>query len=452
MKRVHEKVEAASKIVFMDSSGTMDHDGSRVFVLLTHADCGGLPLGVIITSSESAEIIKTGLQCFKTMMGEKIFFKSTSGPTVFVTDDSLSEHMAINETWPHSKIFLCIFHVLQSVWRWLVKTKNSVPESKQKVYYEHFRDIMYAKTEDDCKSKYELAVAEAADSDSYLRYLNSYWQRKHMWALAYRNTYDTQGHNTNNFSEAVMRILKDKIFCRVKAFNLSQMVDFILTKFVQYYKIRLLDAASNRLRTNIFGKTIKVPSSSIIENIKIVSEHVAMVPSETTEKLFYIVNLNALMCSCFEGNTGKICKHIDWVSAVVFSKRYETRIDNKHLRKLFYFIATGKEALTEEWFEPLFNQSKDDYIPSIQPSTSSGSVVSSEDTFANTNFKEESKNESQARVNNSLQRFAEITQNFFQKNPKETADALEKFTENAERISTMAAYLSSCANFAKGNI
>jgi uncharacterized protein (DUF2164 family) len=57
----------------------------------------------------------------------------------------------------------------------------------------------------------------------------------------------TRGANTNNFAEAAVRVLKDKVFERVKAFNLMQMVDFILTRLEGYYERKLLDAAHNRL-------------------------------------------------------------------------------------------------------------------------------------------------------------------------------------------------------------
>ena len=48
------------------------------------------------------------------------------------------------------------------------------------------------------------------------------------------------GNNTNNFYEAAMSILKDRIPCCLKAFNLNQLVDFILTRLEHYYERRLM--------------------------------------------------------------------------------------------------------------------------------------------------------------------------------------------------------------------
>ena len=45
-----------------------------------------------------------------------------------------------------------------------------------------------------------------------------------------------------------MSILKDKILCCLKAFNLNQLVDFILTCLEHYYERRLVDVANNSVR------------------------------------------------------------------------------------------------------------------------------------------------------------------------------------------------------------
>ena len=58
----------------------------------------------------------------------------------------------------------------------------------------------------------------------------------------------TRSNNTYNFCEAVMQILKDRILCRLKAFNLNQLVDFILSRLEHYYEHRLVDVANNTVR------------------------------------------------------------------------------------------------------------------------------------------------------------------------------------------------------------
>ncbi|KAJ8980957.1 hypothetical protein NQ317_001221 [Molorchus minor] len=112
----------------MDSSETCDHDGSRIFVLLTHSEVGGLPLGVIITSSE--RVIQKG-QKFALQM--------------------IQIQSAIKTVWTNSKCLLCIFHLLQSIWRWLLKGKNNISKDKQYIFQNHF---IYSKTEKECNDNY----------------------------------------------------------------------------------------------------------------------------------------------------------------------------------------------------------------------------------------------------------------------------------------------------------
>lgn len=41
MRRVHENIEEAAELMFVDSTGGLDRDGFRVFILLTHSKAGG---------------------------------------------------------------------------------------------------------------------------------------------------------------------------------------------------------------------------------------------------------------------------------------------------------------------------------------------------------------------------------------------------------------------------
>ena len=56
-----------------------------------------------------------------------------------------------------------------------------------------------------------------------------------------------RGINTNNYAESGIRILKDIVFRRVKAYNLVQLFEFITVTFELYYKRRLLAITYNRM-------------------------------------------------------------------------------------------------------------------------------------------------------------------------------------------------------------
>ena len=66
------------------------------------------------------------------------------------------------------------------------------------------------------------------------------------WVLLFRSEFMTRGHNTNNFAEATIRILKDIILERTKAFNVTAMVDFIANVWEPYFQGKLLHFANGR--------------------------------------------------------------------------------------------------------------------------------------------------------------------------------------------------------------
>ena len=71
--------------------------------------------------------------------------------------------------------------------------------------------------------------------------------RRQEWAICYRDSTRTRGINTNNYAEAGIRILKDIVFQRIRAYNLVQVFEFITVTFEMYYEGRLLSVAYNRM-------------------------------------------------------------------------------------------------------------------------------------------------------------------------------------------------------------
>nr|XP_055049687.1 uncharacterized protein LOC129435395 isoform X2 [Misgurnus anguillicaudatus] len=77
----------------------------------------------------------------------------------------------------------------------------------------------------------------------FLTYLQSLYSRRESWALSYRRDLPTRGNQTNNYVEAAMRVLKDKILQRTKAFNLPQLFNLFTTRLEMYYEARVTDIA-----------------------------------------------------------------------------------------------------------------------------------------------------------------------------------------------------------------
>ena len=81
----------------------------------------------------------------------------------------------------------------------------------------------------------------------FAKYVDVFWARKAEWSIAYRAGSVMRGNHTNNYSETGIRILKDIVFQRIKAYNLIQVFEFLTVTFEMYYQARLLAVAHNRL-------------------------------------------------------------------------------------------------------------------------------------------------------------------------------------------------------------
>ena len=53
----------------------------------------------------------------------------------------------------------------------------------------------------------------------YISYIGGHWSRRKEWAVCFRKHLLVRGNYTNNYSEAGIRVLKELVFSRVKAYN-----------------------------------------------------------------------------------------------------------------------------------------------------------------------------------------------------------------------------------------
>ena len=109
-------VHSSGELVFIDSSSSFD---DPMFVISTSSSAGGLPLGVVVISGESSSIINSAMNHLKCLLSIGSFYGKGS-PDNIITDDAQAERDGLRRIWPNTGMYLCIFHFLQSVWRWLL--------------------------------------------------------------------------------------------------------------------------------------------------------------------------------------------------------------------------------------------------------------------------------------------------------------------------------------------
>ena len=101
---------------------------------------------------------------------------------------------------------------------------------------------------------------------NYMLYLERLYSRRECWALSFREQLLTRSNNTNNYAEAAMRVLKDKILQRTKAFNPSQLFDLLTERLDTYYEARITDVVFGRWgaqRTRFLALETKIQARNI---------------------------------------------------------------------------------------------------------------------------------------------------------------------------------------------
>ena len=328
MKRVHSRIPTSKEIVFLDSSSGMEEFNLRVFVMVTHSPVGALPLGIFITSDETLTIIKQAFDLLKLCLPDDAFFgRKILGPIIFMTDNCTELRDALTYAWPASKLLLCIFHLIQQVWRWLFETRHTIKNDDRPTIITCFRKIVFASDEESMEEAYDDMINSETVSryPHFLEYLASLYNIGETWALCYRKDLPIRGSNTNNSIEAQFLVIKDEILNRTKNININGLLLKLTDDFMLHFKVKLLNVASGKFdgvyrpRFKGIGKKkgegigFKMPTEQeevkMLAGVHKIAEGVFMINSTTKDDISYHVDTNIGICECFVGQTGSVCKH-----------------------------------------------------------------------------------------------------------------------------------------------
>ncbi|KAK3923999.1 putative periplasmic serine endoprotease DegP-like [Frankliniella fusca] len=358
MKRIHTHYKASGEVMFVDSSGCMDNNNARVFVILTPSVVCGLPLGLLITFSEKEPVILAALQLWKEVLPENAFYgRGSLGPKIIISDASTSERNSVSDCWPMATLLLCLFHVLQAMWRYVWDSHNGV-EFKDKAYvYHFFREIVYAPTVEEFKNAYEEALQDRRLLlyPIVWKHFEDYKNKAKEWALSYRVDLLTRGHHTNNFCEACMRIIKDTILQRARAYNTVQLLDLLLTKLDKHFKRKLAFVVSNRIRASRSYKyRIKAEKLKPLVAERLFSSENLFRVENTQKKTEYVVDSQLNICSCPIGMCGAPCKHQMMVAKKFkISNQQFLPTSDPAFRMILFFIMTGHTNIPDGFLKTL---------------------------------------------------------------------------------------------------
>ncbi|KAF0293363.1 hypothetical protein FJT64_000941 [Amphibalanus amphitrite] len=344
MERVHTLPDAG-EVVFVDASGGMNRHGQRVFLLMCWSPAGGLPLGVIVSTSETEAVVDKAFRLLVGILPDGAFGgRGRRGPLCFMTDDCQAERNALSAVWPEARLLLCTFHVLQAVWRWLHNGKHGIDKQHRQAIMALAKQLVYANNEAEIATTMELVATEWGERYPLLdQYLQGFAARRQEWALCLRTDVPTRGHNTNNIVESAFRVLKDSVLYRTRAFNLLQLFDSATVQLSKHYARRACD----------------------------VTEFTYQVKSLTSVGITYLVDLNVGACTCRMNRRTGGCKHLRAVRQQTGAVPEATA--TKETRRALMDIAMGtSQQLPGNWFDPLVAEPSTSSPPGPTPASAPG--------------------------------------------------------------------------------
>ena len=234
MARSHAMIQQAGELVYCDATASLDRYNCPTFIVSTCSSAGGIPLGVVITSGEDENTITEAINFLKAVLPKDAFYgRGTSGPEKCITDDCTAERAAIKNNWPNTELYLCIFHYLQSWWTWLWDRRSGIEKDDRPSILQLVKRMVFTRSQEELQEQYSM-LTDCTHIDSFaqkypkvLERLETFWERRSEWALSFRVEKIFRHNHTNNYAEAGIRILKEIVFGRLKAYNLVQMFEFI---------------------------------------------------------------------------------------------------------------------------------------------------------------------------------------------------------------------------------
>lgn len=169
---------------------------------------------------------------------------------------------------------------------------------------------MYSKTTEELEESI-MDFNSTVTHKSYNKRVNDFLDRKEEWVSLFRQDLLMRGHQTNNYSEATIRILKDVILQRIKAYNLVALINYIITVWQNYMKTRILRVAYNRdsKPVHVYENLLRKMDADLVKKIVKIDDHTYQVPSATNSDLLYEVDRGLGVCNCKAGSSGAFCKH-----------------------------------------------------------------------------------------------------------------------------------------------
>lgn len=345
MKHVLQ-TEQSKDFMFIDSCGNVERFGLKVFLLFTKIHSNEAPVGVIITSHDlTLNLIRAFTTYLDSLSPDAFGGNYKKGPSFVLTDNEPSEIAAAKSVFSSSGDYVCTPHFLRFCHRWLLKPKNEVNGTDRKSIYSLVRQMVYASDERTFSRVFTTLTQNYENHTPVNRFARQLFEKRKKWAHCFRTDPILKNNDTDCLMNFELRILKEQIFEKIKSQSASQLVNFVVTDFNDFYKQKFIDCCLSNMRYF----TTKDLTKDDLNNYVIiqVSDSLFVVYSKS-KSIKYVINADIGVCTCYIGATGNFCKHQQLLSNS--KKAFYTPIEypnDDDTKSMLYFIATGDLNIPE---------------------------------------------------------------------------------------------------------
>ncbi|XP_022537513.1 uncharacterized protein LOC111195203 isoform X1 [Astyanax mexicanus] len=302
-----------SDMIYLDATykGITQYGFAFYAVIIKSSQGRGVPVAFFILSEESTENLSICLQKLQECV-------NPFQPRCVMVDRDLKEINAVQKVFPHTRILLCWFHVLQAVHRWMQRQDECKKQPALK--NEVIRAMIALKqcaTEADFEERSNQVVDsidELSGTTTISNYLKMQWfQHSKMWANFGRRVFH-QNSETNNLAERFFFSMKYQFLQGYANRRVDDLLHLLSEKVVTYYSYleELYKAGRiTELKKPDMGELVsRMKYKGLHDKVVFQSAGQILVPSETSEGKCYFVDLITMLCECDWAERGNLCKHI----------------------------------------------------------------------------------------------------------------------------------------------
>lgn len=347
MKRAHSLPQCCD-VVFAESyESSCGKEQGRHYVILLIAltAAGGLPLGAVLTTSNTTVFWKLGFQLLQELLPTDAFScRGMTGPCAFLVENSDVQRAAFLEVWPDSSVVTCVFRLLQHLWRWLWDEKHNVLKDHRLYLLYLAKILLFAANDIEMNEKYQALCADniAVHYPMYLQVIESLWENRHTWRFsALQQLSPLPG--ASNYYDAAAKAFKDKLFEQARTFNIVQLLNYLVTRVDSYYKIKTLDilnCKSSDIFRTYFPNTIP---NHVEDGIDQVAGNYFLVPNQQEDGNKNTVDAELNVCSCPYGINGALCLHQYWAFLKKPTEMFKVGLCDAELRQTLSIVVTGND-------------------------------------------------------------------------------------------------------------